>query len=110
VCERGFALIDTQSNFIEPLGVLAFAAAGVSESGVQTPGTRGGVLVASPINTPRASTVDLLKGDVIRTVNGIIVNNPLELREAIARIGHGSPVVLRVERYGRLTYVAFEQP
>lgn len=110
VCERAFALIDTQSNFIEVLGILTLPVVEGPDQSVPASRVPTGVVVAALVDTPRAASVDLLKGDLILAVNGIIVNKPVELRDAVVRIGRGAPVVLQVERSGRLSYVAFEQP
>lgn len=75
------------------------------------PGLRAnaGVLVTARIDTPRALPASLEQGDVIRMVNGRPVTTPIELREALARIGESDAVVLQVERNGHLSFVACQE-
>ena len=51
---------------------------------------------------------DLRPGDVIYAVNGVSVRGPAELRSAVGRAGSGEPLVLHVERSGKLVYVVVE--
>jgi len=66
-----------------------------------------GVLVAA-----RAieSDVDvaLEAGDVIHTINGVSVKTSEELRSALSHTSANSPVVLQIERSGKLLFIAFK--
>jgi serine protease Do len=66
-----------------------------------------GVLVAA-----RAieSDVDvaLEAGDVIHTINGVSVKTSEELRSALSHTSVNSPVVLQIERSGKLMFIAFK--
>ena len=66
-----------------------------------------GVLVAA-----RAieSDVDvaLEAGDVIHTINGVSVKTGEELRSALSHTSANSPVVLQIERSGKLMFIAFK--
>lgn len=66
-----------------------------------------GVLVAA-----RAieSDVDvaLQAGDVIHTINGVSVKTSEELRSALTHTSANSPVVLQIERSGKLMFIAFK--
>jgi len=66
-----------------------------------------GVLVAA-----RAieSDVDvaLEAGDVIHTINGVSVKTGEELRSALSHTTANSPVVLQIERSGKLMFIAFK--
>jgi len=66
-----------------------------------------GVLVAA-----RAieSDVDvaLEAGDVIHTINGVSVKTSEELRSALTHTSANSPVVLQIERSGKLMFIAFK--
>ena len=66
-----------------------------------------GVLVAArAIN----SNVDvaLEAGDVIHTMNGALVKTGEELRGALNRTNANNPVVLQIERSGKLMFIAFK--
>ena len=68
-----------------------------------------GVLVAA-----RAieSDVDvaLQADDVIHTINGVSVKTSEELRSALTHTSANSPVVLQIERSGKLMFIAFKLP
>jgi len=67
-----------------------------------------GVIVAAKSPQGQAQFVDIQPGDVIHSVN----NEPVALLSAFQRMIQdfkpGDPVVLQIERDGRLQYVAFE--
>jgi S1-C subfamily serine protease len=52
--------------------------------------------------------VSLSAGDVIHSVNGVLVSNLQELRAALDALNPHTSVVLQIEREGVLTFVAFE--
>jgi serine protease Do len=67
-----------------------------------------GVVVAARTLDGGASGVGLQPGDVIHELNRNRVESVEGLRQALLAIKAGEPVVLQVERQGRLTYLAFE--
>jgi S1-C subfamily serine protease len=52
--------------------------------------------------------IGLQPGDVINVVNRTSIESVEALRQAIQPLQPGDPVVIQVERQGRLTYLAFE--
>jgi len=66
-----------------------------------------GVLVAARAIDSNAD-VALEAGDVIHTINGTSVKTSEELRAALNRMSPNSPVVLQIERSGKLMFVAFK--
>ena len=52
--------------------------------------------------------VALEAGDVIHTINGTSVKTSEELRAALNRMSPDSPLVLQIERSGKLMFVAFK--
>ncbi len=66
-----------------------------------------GVLVAARAIDSNAD-VALEAGDVIHTINGTSVKRSEELRSALNRMSPNSPVVLQIERSGKLMFVAFK--
>jgi serine protease Do len=67
-----------------------------------------GVIVAARMADPASVESGLQSGDVIYFVNQVSVQTLAGLRAAIDAIRVGGPVVLTVERQGKLTYLGFE--
>ena len=56
-----------------------------------------------------ASTPDrFLPGDIIHAVNRSFVLRLADLRDAVAGLKGGDPVVVQIERQGQLMFIAFE--
>jgi S1-C subfamily serine protease len=75
------------------------------------PGLRGGagVLVAGTAPDAPGGPEPLIPGDVIYTLNQEPVTSLESLRERLAALPPGAPVVLHVERAGELRYLALER-
>jgi serine protease Do len=67
-----------------------------------------GVVVIAARAVQRRFGVDLNAGDVIHSVNLEDVSSVDQLRTSLDKIKSGDPVVLQVEREGRVVYVGFE--
>jgi serine protease Do len=67
-----------------------------------------GVLVIAARAVQRRFGVELNAGDVIHSVNLDDVSSVDQLRTSLDKIKSGDPVVLQVEREGRVIYVGFE--
>lgn len=67
-----------------------------------------GVVVLSQAAGPNLVETDLLVGDIIRAVDGRPVESVPQLRIMIRNLKPADPVVLQVERAGKLKYLAFE--
>jgi len=67
-----------------------------------------GVVVAARLADPATVESGLQAGDVIYFVNQVSVQTLAGLRAAIDAIKDGAPVVLTLERQGKLTYLGFE--
>jgi serine protease Do len=67
----------------------------------------GVVVLARAIewNSVRA---DLRQGDIIFSINSTSITSVEELRSAVAKLKAGDPVVMQIERQGKLHYLAFE--
>lgn len=57
---------------------------------------------------PGGTDAGLLPGDVVRSLNRDLVASLPEFRAAVDVLAPGAPVVLQIERQGRLRYLAFE--
>ncbi len=66
-----------------------------------------GVIVAAKTLSAGSGEVPLQTGDVIHGLNGTTVTGLSDLRDGLAKIMPGDPVVLWIERYGQLMYVSF---
>jgi len=106
--DRLIDLVDPDTSFIPSLGILGV---GITESvAALVPPLRSasGVIVAA--RAPQRATMDvaLAAGDVIHTVNGVVVGTLDALRGALGAVKPHAPVVLQIERNGQLTFLAFE--
>ena len=66
-----------------------------------------GVLVAARAAETSVDT-SLTAGDVIHAINGAQVETLAALRSALDHLSSNTPVVLQIERDGRLMFVSFE--
>jgi serine protease Do len=67
-----------------------------------------GVVVAA-LSSNAAQWGDHLRpGDIIYSLNGQSVDDLRELKSTVGRLSAGSPVVLQIERQGRLQYLVFD--
>jgi serine protease Do len=67
-----------------------------------------GVIVAARVDEWRRADVALLAGDVIHALNGVPVMSLDSIRSALDRLPPKSPVVLQIERGGKLMFVALQ--
>ena len=106
--DRMVDLVDAEKNIIPKLGILGLQ---IDERLSQAiPGIRiaSGVIVAALTATGASMEIGLLPGDIIHSFNRIPIVSVEALRSSIEGLKPGSPVVLQVEREGKLQYVAFE--
>ena len=67
-----------------------------------------GVIVLARVLDATGATAALQPGDAIHAVNGAPIFSVEQLRSAVKERGRAEPVVLQVERGGRLRYLAFD--
>lgn len=67
-----------------------------------------GALVAARITGPVEGSSELETGDVVVGLNGSKVETAQGLKRALGALQAGAPVVLQVEREGRLFYLSFQ--
>lgn len=105
--DRYSTLIDPKKNLVPQLDILGADLPNEPSGGRPHRRLDGGVLVAAVSGD--ATTPDrFLPGDVIHGVNRMFVLSLADLREAVADMKDGDPVVVQVERQGQLMYIAFE--
>jgi serine protease Do len=67
-----------------------------------------GVVVAALSSNAALWGDHLRPGDIIYSLNGKPVDDLRELKSTVGQLSAGNPVVLQIERQGRLRYLAFE--
>jgi serine protease Do len=111
--DRFLSLVTPEKNLVPRLGVLALELDDDVRKALDPVGcgllrATEGVVVAARSGGSPGSDDDLRAGDVIHAVNGVSVRGLSELRSAVARAGSGEPLVLHVERSGKLLYAVVE--
>jgi S1-C subfamily serine protease len=104
--QRFADLVDPEKNQIKRLGILAIE---VNEKVAELlPDLRKhyGVVVAARIAAPNSS--ELQPGDVIHEINGAPISTIAALRETLDKANADTPLVLQVERDGKLMYQVLE--
>jgi S1-C subfamily serine protease len=66
-----------------------------------------GIIVAGKVDYTPTIETDLAVGDVIRSVNGVLLTSAQHFRSELERFKPADPVVLEVERQGKYQFVAF---
>ena len=100
------ALADPEKGLVPELGILGVeidARIAAAAQGLRDP---SGIIVVARA-TGSGSEVPLQPRDVIRTLNRRAVTTLQGLRDAVRSLTPGSPVVLQIQREGRLMYVSF---
>ena len=106
--ERFASLVTPERNLIARLGILALELDDEMRRTLGPLRGREGVVVAARSGGGPGAEDGLRPGDVVYAVNGVSVRGLAELRSAAARPAPGEPLVLQVERGGRLVYVVVE--
>jgi serine protease Do len=106
--DRFAARVTPERNLVSRLGVLGLELDDDLRRSLGPLRGREGVLVAARAAGAAAPEGELRPGDVVYAANGVSVRGLAELRAAVARAGAGEPLVLHVERDGRLLYVVVE--
>jgi len=105
--DRLAALIDPVKSLVSKLGIVGVEIdpkIATSLSGLRI--TSGVVVVANAADLNIHAS--LAPGDVIHAINGAPVETVEGLRSALDRLSPDSPVVLQIEREGKLMFVAFK--
>ena len=105
--DRFLAMVTPERNLIPRLSVLALELDDELRRAAGPLRGREGVLIAARSGSSEDGD-ELKPGDVVYAVNGVSVLGLAELRSAVARPAPGEPLVLHVERGGKLIYVVVE--
>jgi serine protease Do len=107
--ERFASEVNEREHLVPRLSILALPIdASIAELLPGLPRRSYGVLVARLAMTTSGPMGNLLPGDVIYEVNRETVSTLPELRAAIERRKEGEPLVVQVERAGKLRYVEID--
>ncbi len=101
-------MVTPDENLVPRLGILAVDLTEAVTAMLPGLRTQSGVVVAARSPDATYGRAALAPGDVIRVLNGQPIISLAQLRAAIDGIQVGEPVVLQVERRGRLLFIAFE--
>ena len=102
------SLADPEKNVVAKLGILGIEID--SKIAAMLPALRqsSGVIVAARATGAGGAENSLTPGDVIHALNGSPITSLLGLRSGLDTLKPDSPVVLQIERDGRLQYVSFQ--
>jgi len=96
-----------ESGRVVELGVMGISVNERPRSDTSHRRSKSGVVVVAKLDHSQQRT-DLAMDDLIRSVNDTPVSNVKELRSEIEKYKSGEPVVLQIERKGRLMYLSFD--
>lgn len=100
-------IADPAKNLVRPLSILGIEIDSTLAASLRDLRSPAGVIVAARTLGSGTVEVPLQPGDVIHGVNGKTVETLDGLRRALAAHKPGDAIVLQVERYAQLIYLAF---
>lgn len=107
--DRLTAVVDRDASVIARLGVLAVEI--TSQNARMAPILRlpSGVMVIDHTREAAdGANAGLTTGDTIRSINGAAVGSVDQVRAILGTLARQSPIVLQIERNGRLMFLGFE--
>jgi serine protease Do len=107
---RFFDLINQDSNIIRELGIFALDITDKITEMLPPLRQPAGVLIAARVAGSTVAVESFFPGDLIDAINTEPVVNLSGLRAAIGKLHSGDPVVMQIQRSGKLMYVTFEMP
>jgi serine protease Do len=100
-------MVHPDRNLVDELGILGIDYDRAFASKLPHLRSRSGVVVAArSLETLSFQEGGLLPGDVIQAVNRLPVATLSELRASLARLRTGDPVVLQIDRQGRMMFIS----
>jgi serine protease Do len=99
-------LADPEKNLVPQLGILGVEIDREIASMIEDLRDPYGIIVAARA-AGAATEIPLTTGDVIRALNGEPVNTLDKLRASLKALAPGAPVMLQIQRDGRLQFVTF---
>ena len=106
--ERFADMVTPEDNLVSKLGILVIAID--KKLAAMLPNLRNayGLVVAAGSTSDLASGAQLQPGDIIYSLNGVPMTSVEAFRKGLDGFKAGSPIVLQIERSGRLMYIPIE--
>jgi len=104
--ERFSADVSVEKNRVQRLGVLGITLDAKTARELPPLRKHEGVLVAARVATAFPGEEQLLPGDVIYAVGRVPVKDLESLRSSVGALDAGKPVVVQLERQGKVRYLA----
>lgn len=101
-------MVTPQENVIPRLGIVCLELTDRIAQLFPSLRKQYGVVIAAHISDPPYWANQFVPGDIVHAVNGKFITNISELRSTIQSFKKGDPVVLQLERSGKLLYVTIE--
>jgi len=99
---------ELQKSLIRKLSIFVTELDGGVKQVLQGARSDSGVVVVAQAAGTNAVDTGLETGDIIRAIGGAPLQSVSQLRAIVPKLRQGDPVVLQIERKGRLQYLAFE--
>jgi serine protease Do len=106
---RFFEMITAERNLVRRLGVLCLDLAKDSMQLLPNdPRGQEGVIVAALAADTSLLGEQVMPGDILYTINGQQIQGLRSLKQILAKVGYGEPVVFHLERGGQLRFLVLE--
>ena len=106
---RFFEMITAERNLVRRLGVLCLD---LDKDAMQLlpnePRGQEGVIVAALAADTSLLGEQVMPGDILYTINGQQIKGLRSLKQILAKVGYGEPVVFHLERGGQLRFLVLE--
>jgi serine protease Do len=99
---------DLQKSLLRELRVFVTDLDGSVRSALAGVRSESGIVVLAQAAEPRTPDTGLKTGDIIRAIDRTPLQTVSQLQAIVRAFRPGDPVVLQVERNGKLQYLAFE--
>jgi serine protease Do len=99
---------ELQKSLIRKLSIFVTELDGSAKQLLQGARSESGIVVVAQAAGTNAVDTGLQTGDIIRAIDGAPLQSVSQLRAIVPKLKQGDPVVLQIERKGRLRYLAFE--
>jgi serine protease Do len=105
---RFLQMVSPEHNLVAKLGILGLEMNSNIKGMLGDVRVREGVVVAANAATGLHWDGGFESGDVIFSANGRYITSLADLREAVAPLKPGDPLVVQVDRFGKQMYIAFD--
>jgi serine protease Do len=99
---------EMQKSLIRKLSIFVTELDGTAKQLLHDPRSDSGVVVVAQAAGSNGVNTGLETADIIRAIDGAPLQSISQLRAIVPKLKPGDPVVLQIERKGKLQYLAFE--